>query len=89
MLCARYLLAQGHAAAQSAGEADDFGHKRFEREVLLKNDSSEDGLHLGNTGTCRGAQLNVIFKRHQTFSFFLHLTVSTCPVPLTPTCQSF
>lgn len=44
-----YLLAQGHAAAQSAGEADDFGHKRFESEVFLEHDSSQDGLHLWNT----------------------------------------
>lgn len=45
---APYLLAQGHAAAQSTGEADDFGHKSFEGEVFLQHDSSQDGLHLGN-----------------------------------------
>lgn len=44
-----YLLAQRHAAAQSAGEADDFGHKRFEGEVFLEHNSSQDGLHLWNT----------------------------------------
>lgn len=47
-LCACYLLAQGHATAQSAGEADDFGHERFESEVFLEHNSSQDGLHLWN-----------------------------------------
>lgn len=51
-----YLLAQGHAAPQSAGEANDLGHKRLEGEVFLEHDSPQNGLHLWNTRTCKGEQ---------------------------------
>ena len=55
-MCGCYLLAQGHAATQSTREADDFGHKRFEGEIFLQYHPSQDGLHLGNTRTCRREQ---------------------------------
>ena len=52
-VCVCYLLAQGHATPQSAGEPDDFGHKGFEREVFFQDHSSQDGLHLRDTGPWR------------------------------------
>lgn len=47
--CVRHLLAQRHAAAQRAGEADDFGHKGLEGEVFFEHDPPQDGLHLWDT----------------------------------------
>lgn len=47
--CVRHLLAQWHAAAQRAGEADDFRHKGLEGEVFFEHDSPQDGLHLWDT----------------------------------------
>lgn len=49
--CVRHLLAQRHAAAQRAGEADDFGHKGLEGEVFFEHDAPQDGLHLWDTRT--------------------------------------
>lgn len=49
--CARHLLAQRHAAAQRAGEADDFGHKGLEGEVFFEHHSPQDGLHLWDART--------------------------------------
>lgn len=47
-----YLLAQGHAATQGAGEPDDLGHEGLEGEVFLEHDPPQNGLHLRNTRTC-------------------------------------
>lgn len=64
-----YLLAQGHSTTQSAGEADDLGHKRLEGEVFLEHDSPQNSLHLWNTGTCEGGYTgncwgSVFHKKH-------------------------
>lgn len=62
-LSACYLLAQGHAATQSAGKADDLGHERLEGEVLLEHDSSQNGLHLWNTRTCEEEEAQAAVER--------------------------
>lgn len=55
-VCEVYLLAQGHATAQSTGEADDFGNKSFEGEVFFQHHTSKDSFHLWNTRACSGDQ---------------------------------
>lgn len=50
-----YLLAQRHPAAQGAGQANDFGHKRLESQVLLQYHPPQDGLHLRDTRPCNPA----------------------------------
>lgn len=79
-----YLFAQGHATAQSAGEPDDFGHKSFEGEIFLQNHSSQNGLHLWNTRTCRRAQLIVSYSCYIHWS--CHLTWNE--KVLLPKCQT-
>ena len=47
-----YLLAQGHATAQSAGEANDFGHEGLEGEVFFQHHATQNGLHLRDAWAC-------------------------------------
>lgn len=65
--CVRYLLAQRHAAAQRAREANDFGHKGLEGEVFFEHDSPQDGLHLRDARTWwrKGNNLEKLDRRQR------------------------
>lgn len=61
-----YLLSQRHPAAQSAGQTDDFGHKRLKGQVLLQDHPPEYRLYLRNTWTWemrKGRDAMVVWRR--------------------------
>lgn len=48
-----YFFAYWHPTAQAGSQPDDFSYEGFEGEILLQDDTSQDGFQLWYTRTCK------------------------------------